>query len=36
MIMRFKAIEDRINQPDFKNYAALQEQIFHAIKGERY
>ena len=31
-----KAIEDRFNQQDFKNYAALQEQILHAIKGERY
>ena len=31
-----KAIEDRFNQHDFKNYAALQELILHATKGERY
>ena len=31
-----KAIEDRFNQQDFKNYAALQELILYAIKGERY
>ena len=31
-----KAIEDRFNQQDFKNYSALQELVLHAIKGERY
>ena len=31
-----KAIEDRFNQQDFKNYAALQELILYVIKGEKY
>ena len=31
----YDAIKDRFNQQDFKNFAALQELILHAIKGEK-